>query len=104
VRRVCLDRTGADGNIPSQSYGNPLTFALHTIIDVERREIDMSSHDDLVRIVLDACREKDGRQMLDCETAHDLAKKQNLQLADIGKVCNDRNIKIVNCQLGCFGE
>jgi hypothetical protein len=39
---------------------------------------------------------------LSCEKAHELGKKLGVTLQEIGAVCNDLNIKIKDCQLGCF--
>ena len=42
----------------------------------------------------------DGR--LSCESAHELGKEHDVPLQEIGAVCNELNIKIKACQLGCF--
>ena len=42
----------------------------------------------------------DGR--LTCEKAHELGKDLDVPLQEIGAVCNELNIKIKDCQLGCF--
>jgi hypothetical protein len=42
----------------------------------------------------------DGR--LTCENAHDLGKELDVPLKEIGDVCNELNIRIKDCQLGCF--
>jgi len=39
---------------------------------------------------------------LSCEKAHVLAMELNVPLRDIGAICNELNIKITACQLGCF--
>ncbi len=44
---------------------------------------------------------QDGK--LPCKNALDYAAQQGLNPAQIGKVCNQNEIRIVNCQLGCFG-
>ncbi len=43
---------------------------------------------------------EDGR--LSCESAHWLAKKLGLSLAEIGRFCDEAGIRIKDCQLGCF--
>ena len=43
---------------------------------------------------------KDGK--LACPEAFALAKTKGFDLKDIGQVCNELNIRIVGCQLGCF--
>jgi hypothetical protein len=64
----------------------------------------MTDREKLVQLILDASGEKDGKKRIDCATAFGLAKKHGLKLADIGAACNEENIKIINCQLGCFQE
>lgn len=39
---------------------------------------------------------------LSCEKAHELSKMLDVPLQEIGVTCNDLNIKIASCQLGCF--
>lgn len=43
---------------------------------------------------------KDGR--LPCARAFKIAKEEGVSAGEIGKVANRLNIKITNCQLGCF--
>jgi len=42
----------------------------------------------------------DGR--LTCEKAHELGKELHVPLKEIGVVCNELNIRIKDCALGCF--
>lgn len=37
-----------------------------------------------------------------CAKAFLLAKQLDLSLKEIGDFCNEENIRIKNCQLGCF--
>ena len=37
-----------------------------------------------------------------CAHAHLVAKKCGVTLADLGRILNERKIKIAKCQLGCF--
>jgi hypothetical protein len=39
---------------------------------------------------------------LTCEKAHDLGKELGVPLQEIGAICNELNIRIKECQLGCF--
>lgn len=52
--------------------------------------------------VLSAVREaaQDGR--ITCAGAHVLAKELGVNLLVIGQACDELNIKIKGCQLGCF--
>jgi hypothetical protein len=47
-------------------------------------------------------REVNGRVLLDCETALALATKYGLAPGDVGRLCNEKGIRITACQLGCF--
>jgi len=49
-------------------------------------------------------REQDGRQVLACPDARSLADKLGVAAREVGAVCNDEGIKIVDCALGCFGK
>lgn len=42
------------------------------------------------------------RERLMCTEAFDLAKKFDAELAEIGRICNEHDVKICKCQLGCF--
>jgi len=44
----------------------------------------------------------DGRLVLPCAVAFELAREKGIDILEIGRVCNANNIKIVQCQLGCF--
>ena len=46
--------------------------------------------------------EDGGKIKLSCLDAHKIAEKENIKLAFIGKLCNRENIRISNCELGCF--
>ena len=39
---------------------------------------------------------------ISCSDAHKLAEKMGIHPIEVGKVCNDANIKILGCELGCF--
>jgi len=39
---------------------------------------------------------------LPCAKAFQLSKELDLSLKAIGEFCNEENIRIKNCQLGCF--
>ncbi len=39
---------------------------------------------------------------LACERAYAMARELGVPLGDIGALCNELKIKIVQCQLGCF--
>ena len=46
---------------------------------------------------------KDGEKVkLNCAAAFRIAKKFDVKISEIGDICNDRDIRISRCQLGCF--
>jgi hypothetical protein len=58
----------------------------------------------LVEIVLAAAGRMHGRLALSCAAAHRIAAAAGVPLRRIGEVCERKNIKITDCQLGCFGR
>ena len=44
----------------------------------------------------------DDKKSLTCSAAFELARKFDVQLGQIGRICNQHNVKICKCQLGCF--
>ncbi|MBN1655573.1 MAG: hypothetical protein JXA30_17530 [Deltaproteobacteria bacterium] len=63
----------------------------------------MATKEGLVQLVLENCQEEGGKKRMSCEAAFELAKQHQIEIAAIGKVCDELKIKIVKCQLGCFG-
>jgi len=60
-------------------------------------------HDkDLVNAVLERAGRADGKRRLTCAQAFELAEQFNAKVIEIGRICNQQNIRIRNCQLGCF--
>lgn len=47
-------------------------------------------------------RESDNKKRLTCAQAFELAKKLDMEIIEIGHICNQHDIKICKCQLGCF--
>jgi len=62
----------------------------------------MASKKEQVKLVVEACEEKEGKKRLSCAAAFELAEKYGLKISTIGKICDEQKIKIVKCQLGCF--
>jgi len=53
-------------------------------------------------VLQDAVRKAAVENRLTCERAHELGKELDVSLQEIGAVCNELNIRIKECQLGCF--
>ena len=62
----------------------------------------MSDIEKLTAAVIETAQEIDGKKRLICQTAHKLAEKFDVPKKTIGRICNDNDIKITRCQLGCF--
>lgn len=58
--------------------------------------------EDLRDIVLAATEERDGKRILRCARAFELAAERGVDLLDVARVCNREGVKIAQCQLGCF--
>lgn len=65
----------------------------------------MDKKEQLVDVVLKSAKksgESDGRKQLTCAEAFKLAKEHDAKIIEIGRICNQNNIRICKCQLGCF--
>ncbi len=56
----------------------------------------------MIDAVLERVREIGGMKELPCAEAFELAKKFEVKVRLIGRICNRYNIRISKCQLGCF--
>lgn len=54
--------------------------------------------------VLAGSKSEAGRRQLSCARAHVLAEDFDVPLGVIGSVCEQHDIKLTGCQLGCFGK
>jgi len=57
-------------------------------------------NEDLKKELQEAAAKNNGK--ISCKKAWELADKYNFPKREMGKTLNDLNIKIINCQLGCF--
>ncbi|NTW58293.1 MAG: hypothetical protein HGB21_04415 [Nitrospirae bacterium] len=57
---------------------------------------------DLRETIQEAVRNAAVGGRLSCEKAHELRTKLDVPLQEIGRICNELNIRIKDCQLGCF--
>lgn len=62
----------------------------------------MSKKEDLINTVLERAQEIDGKKKLACAEAFKLSQELGADCAEIGRICNEHNIRICKCQLGCF--
>jgi hypothetical protein len=62
----------------------------------------MTQDQDIITAISERTHNIEGRDKLTCSDAFELAEKFNMEIIQIGRLCNERNIKICKCQLGCF--
>ena len=62
----------------------------------------MSKNQELISAVLEVAQEVDGVKKLACAEAFELARQFRIRPVEIGRICNQHDIKICKCQLGCF--
>jgi hypothetical protein len=62
----------------------------------------MSENKDLANAVLERAREADGKKKLPCAKAFEIAREFGVAPVEVGHICNQQDIKICKCQLGCF--
>jgi len=65
----------------------------------------MDKKEELINAVLESANSgqpSDDKKRLTCTKAFELAEKFEMEIIEIGRICNKHNIKICKCQLGCF--
>jgi hypothetical protein len=62
----------------------------------------MTDKEKLTDAVLEQVRQEGGEKRLTCAEAFELARKLDVEIFEIGRICNREKIKIRKCQLGCF--
>jgi len=62
----------------------------------------MEKNTKLIDAVVETAKETTGRKKLTCAAAFGLAERFGVEKRKIGQICNENNIRITDCQLGCF--
>jgi hypothetical protein len=57
---------------------------------------------EIIEQVLRRARDVGGKKQISCADALDLAGRFDSPPAEIGRICNENDIRIRSCQLGCF--
>ena len=57
---------------------------------------------DILKEIQAEARKVESRVELGCERALALANRLGVSPAVIGRLCNESDVRIVSCQLGCF--
>ncbi|MBT4483178.1 MAG: hypothetical protein HOC71_05820 [Candidatus Latescibacteria bacterium] len=62
----------------------------------------MANNKQLIDAILEETFRDGEKVKLPCAAAFKIAAKFGVKPSEIGDVCNERNIRISRCQLGCF--
>ncbi|MBN1593542.1 MAG: hypothetical protein JW941_09910 [Candidatus Coatesbacteria bacterium] len=62
----------------------------------------LKSTEELMSAISAASYAEGDRQRLNCKDAFAIAERLGLGLNEISRACNQNNIRISKCQLGCF--
>ena len=62
----------------------------------------MKGKSELIEAVVRAATDINGRKKLPCAEAFRLAEQFGVGKLEIRRICDAHNIRISNCQLGCF--
>ena len=65
----------------------------------------MDNKEELLNAVLNLAsngQSSGNKKKITCAEAFELANKYQIEIIEIGRICNEHNIKIRKCQLGCF--
>ena len=62
----------------------------------------MGKTEELIKAVLERAEGIDGKKKLARAEALELAQEFKVEVIEIGRICNQQNIRICKCQLGCF--
>ncbi len=66
------------------------------------KEIGVATNDELITAVIAAAEDRDEKKYLSCAGALELAEEYGVDATEIGRICNEKGIKLFQCQLGCF--
>jgi hypothetical protein len=58
--------------------------------------------EELINAVIKRAQEIEGKKKLACAEAFELAQEFKVEVIEIGRICNQHNVRIRKCQLGCF--
>jgi len=67
------------------------------------QRIDMDNKDEsLLEAIMKKTYIDGGRTKLTCASALLIARQSGVKPSEVGAMCNEHNIRISTCQLGCF--
>lgn len=80
-----------------------LCFPLHNDPDLYPGHMAETMDRDIVRSeLLRRTHEKDGRRRIGCREAQELAATLGVAHGLVGEICDQEDVRICDCQLGCF--
>ena len=62
----------------------------------------MAAEQRLIDALLERASDDKGKRKINCAEAFDLARQFQVKVIEIGRICDQHDIRICNCQLGCF--
>ncbi|MCK5073850.1 MAG: hypothetical protein KAQ98_10520 [Bacteriovoracaceae bacterium] len=62
----------------------------------------MKNQDQVKAELLKLSVEKKGKKFISCSNASKVAEQFNIEKTDVGRICNQENIKMEKCQFGFF--
>ncbi len=62
----------------------------------------MENREALLEAIKAAAVDRDGREILACAKAFQIAEKFSIGVREVGELCDEAGFKIAHCQLGCF--
>ena len=64
--------------------------------------MSIQQKEELKKMIEEIAVDVNGKMKIPCKKAFALSKEKDVSLKIIGDVCNEQNIRIGQCQLGCF--
>jgi hypothetical protein len=61
----------------------------------------MSEHN-VMEVIDRYCTTENDKKYLSCALAFQIVEELKINAADLGKICDENNIKLKACRLGCF--
>ena len=60
------------------------------------------NHEEIIDAILEKTLKDDEKEKLLCASALKIAEQFGVKPLEIGRICNQKKIRIIHCQLGCF--
>ena len=60
------------------------------------------NNEEIIDAILEKTFKDNEREKLSCASALKIAEQFDVKPIEIGRMCNQKKIRIIHCQLGCF--